>query len=312
MSQHKSAPNFVEKLRLLLEVTKKTQGKLAKETGIPIASINRICKNGMGSEENICKVLNLLGLKRRRMLEMLTDRRAEICTGEARETWRDFRYAFLTEEEYLQEICPFPLDNAYACTQHGISLTKVVKLAQQHGITHIKDLKEINPWRLVDFVKAFEEEFGESARADILTQKCKKYPPVLFLEFLKDVDANDYVTLSQCTGRLLFGLSHLILGEYWFEKDGEICRHRNPSGVEFLYSLKGTFELNYQGHQYKTRLESNGSILVFDARHRHSIKLIQGDEQGKGILIMVRYDPQKRKIEPGRPRRPRSSSQAKT
>ena len=299
MATGKKAPNFAEKLNDLLSQKGKTQGQLVHETCISASSVNRICKDGAGSEDNICIILKLIGMKRRRMIEMLTDRRAELSTGEAHKVWANFRYAFVDEDEYLNEICPIPLPRAYACTHYGISLQDVVTLAKKHGITRIQDVKDINPWQFMSFVQEFGAQFSDEAKKAVLSKTCEEYPPVLLLEFFKEANANQYLNLKNCEGKLLFGLPHLVLGEYTFGEKGEICAHRNTGGVEFLYSLKGVFELTYQGQSYVKRLEPNGSIFLFDARLKHSIKLAQGKE---GLLLMVRFDPKKTKVDPGKPR----------
>jgi len=300
MPENKTAPEFARKLNQLIHSRKKKQRQLAKETGISSTAVNRLCTIGMGSEDNICRILSHLGKKRRRMVEMMTDRRAELSSGAAREVWANFRYAFLDEGEYLNEVCPLPLQRAYACTHHGIALQKVVQLAEQHGIKGIQDLRDIDPWKFVDFVHAFEGAFGQEAKREILGKTCEEYPPVLLLEFTKEVDPAWYLKLKNCEGRLLFGLPHLVLGEYVFAEGGTIGAHRNTGGVEFLYSMQGTFELTYEGKVYGKLLDEHGAVFVFDAKHKHKITL-RGATPGR--LFFGRYYPKKRKVLPGRPRR---------
>jgi len=300
MTAEHRASQFAAGLASLIEERGMKQRQLAEELGIPPSAVNRLCKTGVGSEDNICLILERLGLKRRRIVERLTDRRAELSKGKAREMWRNFRYAFLKESEYLAEVCPFPFERAYACTQLGIPVRKVVELAKNHGISSIRDLRDVNPWEFVRFVDAFADRFGKEAGRIVLAQKCERFPPVLLLDSCDQRDAGDYVRLMKCSGRLIFGLPHLVIGDYKFSESGEIGAHRNTGGVELVYSLDGTFELTCQGLVCKTKLTPGDSILVFNARKRHSIRLVGGK---KGRLVMARYDPKRREIKPGRPRR---------
>lgn len=72
------------------------------------------------------------------------------------------------------------------------------------------------------------------------------------------------------------------------------------SGVEFLYSIEGIFELEYNGAPYPVYLAPYGPVFVFDAHRMHSIRLSKG---GTGKLLRIRYYPQNRVVLPGSPRR---------
>ena len=104
----KSAPGFAKKFSNILRDYGKTQRQIAIECEISSSAINRLCKDGVGSENHICIVLNKFSLKRRRIVEILADRRAELSDEPAKSIWKNFRYAFLDEDEYIGEICPFP------------------------------------------------------------------------------------------------------------------------------------------------------------------------------------------------------------
>jgi hypothetical protein len=247
-----------------------------------------------------------LDLKRRRLLELLASRRAELATGEARDIWRGFKYAFRDEDEYLADTCPFPLQRACACTHHGIAIRDVVALAQEHEILGITDVREINPWKFTDFAVAFGKKFGHEAMTAVFAKECGEFPPVLLLDFKQHVDAANYIRLKNCSGRLFFGLPHLVIGDYLFAKDGEILPHRNAHGVELMYSLQGSFELTYQQTRYRTRLDPRKSMLVFDARKKHGIRLLRS---GNGRLLMARYCPTIRNVKPGHPRNRKASKQ---
>jgi transcriptional regulator with XRE-family HTH domain len=298
----KTAPKFAKKLRDLLGDAGKTQRQIADECGISSSAINRLCKDGIGSENHICIVLHKYNLKRRRMIELLADRRAELSDGLAEEVWKNFRYAFLDEEEYLKEICPFPLERGYACTHFGIHICDVVALAKRCGISNISEKDEININKLMTFLKVFEENFGEDARKMVLAPQCESFPPVLLLDFNERVDVSDYLKLEKCEGKLLFGLPHLVIGDYKFSQGGAIKPHRNTGGIEFLCSLEGNFELNYENVTYPAKLTSGRTIFVLDARKRHAIKFLEGETE-TGRLLMVRFYPQRTEIVPGKPRR---------
>jgi quercetin dioxygenase-like cupin family protein len=300
MTTAPTAPEFAAHFSMLIQATGKTQRQIARETQVPASSVNRLCKNGVGSEENICTVLDHLHLKRRRKLEMLADRRAELLEGPAKAAWEKFRYAFLDENEYLRELCPFPVERAYACAYLGIKLSEVVDLATKHGMPNIRDLQSVDPWKSAALRAAFQKRFGKKATEDVLARKCRPYPPVLILDSEKQVDPAGYVNLIRCNGRLIFGLPHLVIADYTFEEHGSIEAHRNTGGVEFLYSLNGTFELAYAGQVYPTTLAPRELVLVFDANKKHAVKLSEGNG---GRLLMIRYYPNKREVVPGRPRR---------
>lgn len=302
MASKPTAPEFAARLAQLIQERGMTQRKVADELDIPSSAVNRLCKSGNGSEENICLIFERLGLKRRRIVEHLTDRRAELSRGKAREAWRSFRYAFLDEDEYLAETCPFPFERAFACTHLGIPISEVVELAKSHGIENIQDLREVNPWKFMEFVRAFQNKFGESARKAVLAKRCEGFPPVLLFSFKEKRDAAEYIDLKNCDGKVLFGLPHLVISDYRFGERGTIGSHHHHGGIELLYSLEGIFELTCQGLRCGTKLTPRGSILVFDARKEHSIRLAEGD---KGRLVIARYDPKRRELKPGSHRRRR-------
>ena len=296
----KKAPKFAKEFSDLLEFHGKTQRQIASECKISSSAINRLCKDGIGTESNICIVLRKFNHKRRRITELLADRRAELSDEPAKEIWENFRYAFLNEDEYLQEICPFPLDRAYACTHFGIHIWDVIDLAKKYGITRISETDNINMNKLMGFVTAFDEMFGQEARRAVLPLQCESYPPVLLLDFKEQVEVSDYLELNNCDGKLLFGLPHLVVGDYVFSTGGSIGPHRNTGGIEFLCSLEGHFELTYDNVVYKAKLTPGRTIFIIDARKRHSIKLIQ---EKTGRLLMVRFYPHLREVKSGNPKK---------
>lgn len=302
MTSRKTAFEFASRLRGLIDEQNKKQRKLANELQLSSSVVNRLCKEGIGSEENICIILEKLGLKRRRMLEMLTDRRAELSEGRARNAWKHFKYAFLDEDEYLAENCPIPLDRAFACTHMGIPIFEVMQLAKSHGISSIEDLQKVGLSTVLGFAEGFEKKFGAKAKKAVLAEKCKTFPPVLLFAFKHKRNAAEYIKLTKCNGQLFFGLPHLVIGDYAFAEGGVIEEHRNTGGVELLYSMEGVFELTSQGLICQTKLRPRSSILVLDAREKHSIRLAKGK---KGRLIMARFDPKRREPLPGRPMRRR-------
>jgi len=291
----KKAPVFASKLTELIRKQEKTQRQVAKECKIPPSAVNRLCKNGIGSDEHICVILDKLKMKRRRILEMLADRRAELSDGIAKIIWKDFKYAYLDEDEYLEDVCPFPVDRASACTYFGIRISEVVEIAQSHGISNVEDLRQIHPLKVADFVIAFEKKFGEDKRKLILADEVIPYPPVLLLNFKNRVDAANCLKLRKCKGKLLFGLPHLVIGDYEFSEGGEIKADEDTGGVELVYSLEGSFQLSYEGKLYPTQLVPDSSILVFDARKEHAIRLTEGK---KGRLIVAIYYPKEREVPP--------------
>ncbi len=53
----KSAPMFANKFRDTLEDNNKTQRQIASECKISSSAVNRLCKDGIGSENHICMIL---------------------------------------------------------------------------------------------------------------------------------------------------------------------------------------------------------------------------------------------------------------
>lgn len=302
----KKATKFARQLRELVRSWNLTQRELARETRIPVSSLNRLCNHGIGSEDHICALLDKLGVKRRKVISLLIERRAELSDGKAREVWKGFTHAFLNENDYLAEICPFLLQRAYACTHLGIPIGDVVKLAKRHDIPNMEYLEKVDLWKIVHFVTAFEREFGKDAKDLVLAGKREGFPPVLLIGSKEQRDAADYLKLTNCKGTLFFGLPNLVIGDYRFLERGEIKPHRNTGGVELLYSLQGIFELVCQGFLCQTKLTPGHSLLLYDARKRHAVRLAKGK---RGRLLMVRYDPKGRVIQPGRPRKGRRRSE---
>lgn len=297
---NKKAPIFAKSFSNILKEHGKTQRQIAGDCNISPSAINRLCKDGVGSDGHICTILETFNLKRRRIIEMLADRNAELSDEPAKSYWKDFRYAFLDEDEYLREICPFPLERAYACSHYGIHILEIVDLAKECGITDIANKSNVNFLKLINFMNKFEENFGADARKGVLLPECKFYPPVLLLDFTDQEDASNYLELVECKGKLLFGLPHLIVGNYTFKENGIIGKHRNTGGIEFLYSLEGDFELTCENTTYNTMLTPGQTIFLLDARKEHCIKLAKGKS---GRLIMVRYYPNKRNLRPGKGRK---------
>jgi transcriptional regulator with XRE-family HTH domain/quercetin dioxygenase-like cupin family protein len=293
----KTARNFAKRFCDILEEFGKTQRQVADECGISSSAINRFCKDGTGSESHICIVLQKFNFKRRRIVEILADRRAELSDEPAKTVWKNFRYAFLNEDEYLNEICPFPLDRAYACTHFGIHILEVAALAKECGISKISETRELSMMKLLGFFRAFEEKFGREQANVVLATHCEPYPPVLLLDFKQQVPVPKHPKLINCKGDLLFGLPHLVIGNYTFMENGEISKHRNSGGIEFLYSLEGNFELTYSDITYTAKLAPGQTVFVLDARKSHAIKLAKGKT---GRLFMVRYYPDRRDVEPGK------------
>ncbi|MHC5163406.1 MAG: XRE family transcriptional regulator [Planctomycetota bacterium] len=294
---HKKAPVFAKTFCHILKEHGKTQRQIAKECNISSSAINRLCKDGIGSDSHICSILERFNFKRRRIIEMLTDRLSELSEEPAKSYFKDFRYAFLDEDEYLREICPFPLERAYACSQNDIHILEVVDLAKQCGIKDISNKSDVNFLKIMDLMDKFGEAYGPEAQKDVFSKNCKSYPPVLLLDFKNQVDASQHVKLIKCNGKLLFGLPHLVIGTYTFDENGIIDTHRNTGGIEFLYSLEGDFELTCGGITYNAMLKPEHTIFLFDARTKHRIRLVNGKS---GRLIMVRYYPHKRNLRPGR------------
>lgn len=303
----KKAPEFARKLRELVGSWDGSQRELAHETRIPVSSLNRLCNHGIGSENHICVLLDKLGVKRRNVISLLIERRAELTDGKAREVWEGFTHAFLNEDEYLAETCPFLLQRAYACTHLGIPIGDVVTLAKRHNIPNIEYLYKVDLWKISSFVTAFEKKFGKDAKDLVLAENCEGFPPVLLVGFKEQRDAGDYLKLTNCKGTLFFGLPNLVIGDYQFLEGGEIKAHKNNGGVELLFSLQGIFEFVYQGVVCQTKLAPGRSLLLYDARKKHAVRLAKGK---RGRLLMVRYDPKRREIQPGHSHRGRRFSKS--
>lgn len=292
----KSAKNFAKRFSDIIKEHGKTQRQISDECEISSSAINRLCKTGIGSENHICMVLRKFCIKRRRIVEILADRRAELSDGHAKEIWEHFRYAFLNVDEYMGELSPFPLNRAYACTHLGIHILQVAELAKESGISEIADTQEITLSNFIKFYRAFEEKFSPEAAKVVLAPQCASYPPILLLDFEQQVPVPKHPKLINCEGNLLFGLPHLVIGNYIFKNSGKISKHRNSGGIEFLYSLEGNFKLTYSGITNPAILSPGKSIFVLDARKSHEIQLVKGES---GRLLMVRFYPARKDIKPG-------------
>jgi hypothetical protein len=240
-------------------------------------------------------VLRELGWKRRRILETVADRRAELADGIEKDVWKDFRYAYTDIEEYFSDICPVPIERAYACTHVGIPLGEVFALAQHCGLSQIGDMSKLDPWKLADFIAAFGQQFGRDKREVVLAKECTGHPHVLRYDFPQSIDAASYLNLVECTGVLLFGLPHLVLGSFKFSEDGRIEVSNMTEAAELVYSLQGDFELTYENEICPMALTPPKSMWAFDAKGDHAIKLSQGK---KGLLVIALYFPGKRDVLP--------------
>jgi hypothetical protein len=298
-SKRKTAPAFAKVLRFLIEARpEKSQRGMANIAGVDAAAVHHLCTTGAGSEEVICRLLKTMKLKRRRILEILADRRAELCDGEASEMWRNFRYAFPNSREYMAELCPLPLDRACACSYAGISLRVLFELAKNKAhIEHIEDLSELKPWQIAGLFSALAHQYGAGKAKVVFSQKVAKDTPlVLYLDVFQQYNAAEYVPLRSCEGRLLCGIPHVVLASYMFGPTGEIEGHHHAGGVELLYSEEGTFELTYGGTPYPRHFSNDGSVIALDGAVHHSIRLVAG---ASGRLLVVRYDPRRRLLPPG-------------
>ena len=199
--------------------------------------------------------------------------------------------------EYMGELCPFPLDAACSSTYAGISIQYIVDLATKAKIKHIDDLANLKPDQLVSLYAALAQKYGSAKAKTIFSQKVDKHIPLMMhLDIFQYRDAADYTVLSRCDGKSLFGIPHVVLTHYVFDAGGEVGAHRHAGGVEFLHSFEGSFQIEYKGIQYPRLLDNDGSVIAFDSRKHHSIRLAMGD---RGHLLVVRYDPRRRNLPPG-------------
>ncbi len=298
-SNKRTAPIFAKTLKSLIEKRlKKSQRWVARAAGVDPAAVHRLCTTGVGSEDVVCRVLKCLQLKRRHVLEILADRLAELSVGEARETWKNFRYAFPDAREYMAELCPFPLDRACACSYAGLSLREIAELAvKTTHIERIEEISELKPWQVADLYRALAERYGADKAGVVFARRVAKHTPlVLHLDVFRQYNAAEYVSLKDCRGNLLFGIPHVVLASYVFGPTGEVQDHSHAGGVEMLYSEAGAFELKYGDAVYPRRLENDGSVIALHGTVHHSIRLSAGDE---GRLLVVRYDPRRRTLLPG-------------
>ena len=300
-TKHRSranAPEFAKRLASLIEKCfDGTRRGLATTLKMDPAAVHRLCTTGAGSEDNICIILGHLHLKRRRIVEILAARRAELSTGKAREIWEDFCYAFPNSHEYMTELCPFPLDRVCACSYAGISIQYILDLARATNVEHVDDLAKLKTHQAIRLYDALAQEYGsEKAKIVFSPETDRRIPFLAHLDTFQEYDAGDYTELTNCDGKSLFGIPHVVLTRYTFGAGGEVGTHRHAGGVEFLYSEKGSFELEYKGIRYPRLLADDGSVIVLDGRKSHSIKLAKGKS---GRLLVVRYDPRRRSLRPG-------------
>lgn len=293
------APKFANRILGLIQDSKMSQRKIADEANVSASKVNRLCRHGTGSEEDICKILIYLKIKRRRILEMLTDRRAELSTGEANAMWSNFRFAFLDENEYLEESSPLPANFAYACSKHGISINRLCNLLKEHDLSNIKDMGKLSDLKLATIGMTASKVFSKEIINKVMNSYGNKdCIPALLLDSFTVDNPDKYIDLINCEGQLVYGIPHIALGNYRFNKKGaKILEHAHLQGVEILYSIDGTYELKLDGSIYPFHLSPNGSIFEFHACKSHEITLIDGD---KGRLLMVRYYPKKRDVKPPR------------
>lgn len=299
MKKKKTARSFASKFLEAIQKNGKTQRQISEECRIPASTLNRLCKDGTGDDDHIAVVLQRLRYRRDFIGEMLQERRAELSDGPAKNIWQSMNRRFIDEDEYLSEICPFPLERAFACTHHNIHITDVIKLAQECGISEISQKEDLNYSASFKFFSVFSEKYGKEASKDVLSPKCSKFPPVLMFDFEDEALLSDYRDVYNCNGKLYFHFPHMVFGDYVFKENGILKSHRHNEGVEFLYSLEGDFQLMYDGKQYPTNLSPTTTIFVLDARRRHSITLLKSST-GQGRLLMARFYPKKRNLTPGK------------
>jgi quercetin dioxygenase-like cupin family protein len=295
----KTAPVFAKRLSSLIEEqARRSKRGMASTAGVDPGAVHHLCTTGAGSDDTLCKLLKPMKLKRRRVLEILASRHAELCDGEAREMWRNFRYAFLNAHEYMAEICPLPLDKAYACSHAGVSIKRVVELARLVGIQKPEDVTKLTLAQANDLFHVVADEYGSNI-AKILfsgSRRDGKVPKVLYVDTFQQLDAGEYLHLHKCRGKLLCGIPHVMVAFFEFEPTGRIGEHFHAGGVEFLYSQEGTFELIYRGAKYPRELTNDGSVILLEANRLHLVRHVAGQP---ARLLVVRYDPQRRSLPPG-------------
>jgi transcriptional regulator with XRE-family HTH domain len=297
-TDEKEAPEFAGWLRRALAKANTTQRQIAKASGVSPSVVNRLCATGVGTDEHVCKILQELNLPRRRALEQVTARKAELAKDEAeKEVWAKFMYPYLDEDECMGDLCGgnASLDRARACTRAGIRLGDVLQLAAKCGLSNLQDINSLDPWKLAEFLAAFERQFGRDKRDAVLAKDCGEQPHILLYDFPQSVDAADYLELTACTGTLLFGLPHMVIGRYEFSKGGQVEAVNMARGVEMAYSVKGSFTITYRNELCPMALTPPKSMFVFDARGPHVIRLTEGEP---GFLVTVLYHPAKRDLAP--------------
>ena len=292
MAKQKKAPIFAGKLQSIMQDLRFTQKNIAEKTGYTATKISHICKQGMGDQDEIAKILGIMELPRQEAFELLVERNAEISEDDfAKKVWAGSNKAYVTIEEYLRDACLLPVERAYACAFYGISIQKLLELAVTNGIKNVNDLQNTDPWDFAEFVSLFKKEYGREATKDILSKQPKTdFPPVIMLDLQKKADPANYIKLVNCKGTSLFDLPHIVVSYYDFEKNGIISNHDHKGGIEFLCSQKGGYKLVYDGKEYPTIVGQNGPILIYDVRRNHEIRFVEGDD---GRLIIVRFYPDK-------------------
>lgn len=292
------APKSGKELRSLIKQRSQMSLRgIARILSMDPAAVHRLCTTGAGSEDNICTILKYLELKPRRIREFLAARRAELSEGDAKEIWKDFCYAFPNDREYMEELCPFPLEQVCACTRAGIPLQYILDLAQKEGIRHVEDLTKIKAPDAVKLYHALSTAYKSADVTMAFSQKVpKNIPLVAHLDVFEQHNAAERAILHGCTGTSLFGIPHVVLTHYVFQANGKVERHTHVGGVEFIYSEEGAFELECKSFRYPRLLEEDGSVIVLHGRTYHSIRLAKGQY---GRLLVVRYDPRRRYLPPG-------------
>jgi hypothetical protein len=218
--------------------------------------------------------------------------------------WSGFKYAFPNEHEYTADLSPLPVERAFASSFAGISIRSILELASGLDMKNLRNLSELNPWKLMALKAKVIEKHGQEKADIILSEEVdKNIPPVLLLDTFQQEEAADYVELEKCHSKLLYGIPHIVFGHYTFARGGRILPHAHRGGVEFLYSQKGTFELTCAKETYPILLSDMGSVYVYDSQKEHSVVL---KDNQPGRLLMIRYYPRKRFPRPGRKLRDRS------
>lgn len=287
----KTAPQFANNLTQLIRGKGETQQRIAVAIGIHPSVISRLCSHGSGPNNRVIEILGYLKLEPYTAYEIIRDRFEELSEGFAEKVWKSSKGRRLVEDDYVSRLAPCEAWRAYACAAHGMSLLKVIELAKSAGIDKMEDISKANPWDFVEFTQKLASEYGEDNAKEVLGKKPRQdHPSIILLDFLKETNAGDHVKLKRGNGKMYFGIPNIVVSHYEFEEDGEIECSPHKYGVEYVYSLKGAFQITYDGHLYPLLLSARGGLYVYDARKKHKIKLVEA-EGGEGTLAVVRYCP---------------------